>query len=114
MAEPQRPQRSGPASAGPLPLEEVAERAARLGITPERVLEEYARIAFSNLRDLAEWGPGENGLEAISCRCTRPHRRTRRVSPCRSGRRTRCPSSTPPLPRRATAAAPTKTAAGTK
>jgi len=63
MAEPQRPQRSGPASAGPLPLEEVAERAARLGITPERVLEEYARIAFSNLRDLAEWGPGENGLE---------------------------------------------------
>jgi hypothetical protein len=55
MAEPQGPQRRGPASAGPLPLEEVAERAARLGITVERVLEEYARIAFTSLHDIVEW-----------------------------------------------------------
>jgi phage terminase small subunit len=62
MAEPQGFRRDGPAHAGPLPLEEVAERAARLGITAERVLEEYARIAFTTLRDIAEWGPGEGGL----------------------------------------------------
>jgi hypothetical protein len=31
-------------------LEEMTARAARLGITPERVLEEYRRIAFANLR----------------------------------------------------------------
>jgi hypothetical protein len=30
-------------------LDEMTERAARLGITPERVLEEYRRIAFANL-----------------------------------------------------------------
>ena len=46
-----------------MPFEEVAERAARLGITAERVLDEYARIAFATLRDIAEWGPGENGLQ---------------------------------------------------
>ena len=43
-------------------VEEVEARAARLGITPERVLEEYSRIAFSNIRDIADWGPGEDGL----------------------------------------------------
>jgi phage terminase small subunit len=37
-------------------IEEVAARAARLGITPERVLEEYARIAFADLRQFIEWG----------------------------------------------------------
>ena len=49
-------------SAAAPPVEEVEARAARLGITVDRVLEEYARIAFSNLRDIAEWGPGEDGL----------------------------------------------------
>ncbi len=43
-------------------VEDVVARAARLGITPERVLQEYARIAFSNMRHLAEWGPGEDGM----------------------------------------------------
>jgi hypothetical protein len=62
MAEPHRPRPDGSASAGPLPVEEVEARAARLGITPERVLEEYRRIAFSNMRHLVEWGPGENGM----------------------------------------------------
>jgi hypothetical protein len=38
-----------------LPLEEVAERAARLGITLDRVLEEYARIGFTSLHDIVEW-----------------------------------------------------------
>jgi phage terminase small subunit len=32
-------------------------RAARLGITPERILQEYARIAFADLRRIADWGP---------------------------------------------------------
>jgi phage terminase small subunit len=36
-------------------MEEVAARAERLGITPERVLEEYARIAFTSLHDIVEW-----------------------------------------------------------
>jgi hypothetical protein len=39
------------------PLDEIAERAARLGVTPERVLQEYARIAFADLGRLADWGP---------------------------------------------------------
>lgn len=37
--------------------DEIAERAARLGVTPERVLREYARIAFADLARLADWGP---------------------------------------------------------
>ena len=40
--------------------DEITERAARFGITVERVLQEYARIAFADLRRLADWGP--NGL----------------------------------------------------
>jgi phage terminase small subunit len=47
---------------GPLAIEDVAARAARLGITPDRVLQEYARIGFADLRDIADWGPGEDGL----------------------------------------------------
>jgi phage terminase small subunit len=35
----------------------MAWRAARTEITPERVLEEYARIAFSDWRHFADWGP---------------------------------------------------------
>ena len=36
-------------------LDEITERAARLGITSDRVLEEYARIAFANLGHIVEW-----------------------------------------------------------
>lgn len=42
-------------AASPPPLDDVEARAARLGITPERVLEEYRRIAFANLRHIVEW-----------------------------------------------------------
>jgi phage terminase small subunit len=35
----------------------MAARSKRTGITRERVLEEYARIAFADMRALAEWGP---------------------------------------------------------
>jgi hypothetical protein len=38
-------------------LEEIAVRAARLGITPDRVLWEYAAIAFADLRHIVESGP---------------------------------------------------------
>lgn len=41
--------------------DEITERAARLGVTPERVLQEYARIAFADLRRFADWG-GPEGL----------------------------------------------------
>ncbi len=34
----------------------MAERAQRCGITVERVIEEYARIAFADLRLVADWG----------------------------------------------------------
>jgi phage terminase small subunit len=37
--------------------EAMAARARRTGITRERVLEEFARIAFADMRALAEWGP---------------------------------------------------------
>jgi Terminase small subunit len=36
--------------------DEILERAARLGITPERILQQYARIAFADLRRVAKWG----------------------------------------------------------
>jgi hypothetical protein len=36
-------------------LEEIAEHARERGITPDRVLEEYARIAFANLGEIVEW-----------------------------------------------------------
>jgi phage terminase small subunit len=35
----------------------IVARAKRTGITRERVLEEFARIAFADMRALAEWGP---------------------------------------------------------
>jgi hypothetical protein len=36
-------------------LTDMTARAARLGITPERVLEEYRRIAFANLSHIVHW-----------------------------------------------------------
>jgi hypothetical protein len=42
------------ASANP---DDPAARAARLGITVERVLLEYARIAFADIRRVVTWGP---------------------------------------------------------
>ena len=38
-------------------LEKIAVHAALLGITADRVLEEYGRIAFADLRHIVEWGP---------------------------------------------------------
>ena len=55
MAEPHRPRPDGSALAGPLPVEEVAERAARLGITIERVLEELGSIAFAKITRIVSW-----------------------------------------------------------
>jgi phage terminase small subunit len=37
----------------------MAERSRRTGITPERVIEELARIAFVDWTRLAEWGPDD-------------------------------------------------------
>lgn len=54
-----------PAAAAP-PIEEIAERAARLGITPERVLLEYGHIAFADLSHIVEWGPDGWRLRARS------------------------------------------------
>jgi hypothetical protein len=35
--------------------DDIHERAERLGITPERVLQEYARIAFADIRNIVTW-----------------------------------------------------------
>ena len=45
-------------------LEENLARAERLGITPERVLEEYRRIAFANLRHIVDWDDGAKKIKA--------------------------------------------------
>jgi hypothetical protein len=42
-------------SAGAPAFEDVEARAARLGITAERVLQEYARLAFSDMSRIVEW-----------------------------------------------------------
>jgi hypothetical protein len=39
----------------PIGVEDIAARAARLGITVDRVLLEYAYIAFADLRHIIEW-----------------------------------------------------------
>ena len=47
--------RQGRGRDAPLSVEDVEARALRLGITPDRVLREYARIAFSKITDIVEW-----------------------------------------------------------
>ena len=57
-------------------VEDVAARAARLGITEERVLQECARIGFSKITDIVEWSaegiltakvdPGDEVVAAIA------------------------------------------------
>jgi phage terminase small subunit len=44
----------------------MAARSRRTGITPERVLEELARIAFLDWRALAEWGPDDTSVRNAS------------------------------------------------
>lgn len=44
----------------------MAERARRTGITAERVLREYARIAFANLSDIADFSEGVRLRESVS------------------------------------------------
>ena len=43
-----------------------AERSARTGITADRVLEELARLAFSDMGDFAEWGGADVVLKQSS------------------------------------------------
>jgi phage terminase small subunit len=47
--------------AAPAEFEDIGARAARLGTTPERVLTEYARIAFADVRHIVQWTA--DGLE---------------------------------------------------
>jgi phage terminase small subunit len=57
-SEEDRPKRrKGSSDKSEADREGIIERAARLGVTPERVLQEYARIAFADLRRFADWGP---------------------------------------------------------
>ena len=63
MPSTRKPGRNAADPAKPV-REDLAESAAQLGITPRRVLQEYARIAFADLRNVAEWGPGHFVLRA--------------------------------------------------
>ena len=47
----------------PPATDDVETQAAQLGITPERVLLEMLRVAFSDLSRVAEWQTGEDGLQ---------------------------------------------------
>lgn len=47
----------------PPATDDVEARAAHLGITPERVLSEMIRVAFSDLSRVADWQTGEDGLQ---------------------------------------------------
>jgi len=51
-----KPTSQAPEQAPSADLDEIAARAAALGITPDRVLWEYAAIAFADLRHIIEWG----------------------------------------------------------
>jgi hypothetical protein len=42
-------------AADSLPIEEVEARAARLGITPERIIEELRAIAFADITRIVSW-----------------------------------------------------------
>jgi phage terminase small subunit len=44
--------------------EGIEARAARARVTADRVIDEYARIAFSDMRRFVEWGPGGVTLKA--------------------------------------------------
>lgn len=50
-----------PGEATPDDHDEIVARAARLGITADRVLQAYAHIAFADLRHIVEWS-AEDGL----------------------------------------------------
>jgi len=58
------PAKAAPPSAEP-DRDEILERASRLGITPERVLQEYAHIAFADLRRVIERDNGGYKLRPL-------------------------------------------------
>ncbi len=58
-----RGRRRNAAHAAPDDIEDVRARAARLGITEERVLQEYARIGFADILRIAGWN-GEGIMTA--------------------------------------------------
>lgn len=66
MAEPERPRPDGSAYAGPLPVEEVEARTARLGITIERVLRELGVIAFADITRIVSWDAEKLTMTASS------------------------------------------------
>jgi phage terminase small subunit len=47
--------------------EGIDARAARARVTADRVIDEYARIAFSDMRRFVEWGPGGVSLRQSGC-----------------------------------------------
>jgi hypothetical protein len=66
MAEAKGFRQDGPASAGPLPLEEVAERAGRLDITLDRVLQQLHAIAFADIRRVVAWDDGKLNMKGCN------------------------------------------------
>ena len=58
MAEQERSRGGSAHVAGPLSVEEVAERARRLGIAVQRVLEQLHAIGFADIRRVVGWNDG--------------------------------------------------------
>ena len=59
MAEQERSRGGSAHVAGPLSVEQVAERAERLEVTSKRVLEALASIAFADIREIVGWDEGK-------------------------------------------------------
>lgn len=59
MAEQERSRGGSAHVAGPLSVEEVAERAKRLEVTSKRILEALASIAFADIREIVGWDEGK-------------------------------------------------------
>jgi hypothetical protein len=65
-----RKQNQAPEAALPVDLDEIAARAAReiaarAARLAERVLEEYAHIAFADLRHIVDWGPDGLSIKSL-------------------------------------------------
>lgn len=54
-------------------------RAVRTGIAADRVLDEYAAIAFANMRDFADWGPPGRAVRCGEAPVSREYARYRRA-----------------------------------
>jgi hypothetical protein len=63
MRPPQQREDGAAQRAASSALRDIEECAARCGITLDRLFKEIRRVAFSDLSRIADWRPGEEGLQ---------------------------------------------------